>query len=145
MGAWGESLTQSDDAYDFLDGIKKVIDFDPYIYIHNEDIQPNKKHIENFRQNKNAIADIASKYNEYSGVEELLYIAFLRFFNIELDEYDKTIFERAYLKELEEINSWSDPMLRESYLNELRNSVLNNKPYSFSGKGLLDTISDRLN
>lgn len=148
MGAWGCGLVESDNAYDYLDELDSWFPSRQLYKIIGDEIS--EKDLswtkEVFKNNKFALRKIALTLYEYDkDVYMLIYIAFLKYFDFELDKEDKKEFDIAYKGELDNLGMWSDPEERKEALMNLKLSVDNNVKYEFVAKGLFEVIDEALN
>lgn len=139
MGAWGLDIAQSDNAYDFLDELESWFPQDEmYDIINSKPISPKEldriKRV--FTNNKPMLRKVAlNTYEDDKSLYVILYVAFLKFLEIELDAEDHEIFKEAYL--FQTINCVDE---RVDFVNVLKKAVEEDTRYVFNGKGLLDSM-----
>lgn len=146
MGAWGHNLTESDDAYDYLDKIESWFPGEEaYKIIREEEmtVEEHDRFLTVFTNNKIGLRNVAE--NSYSDEPAiLLYTAFLKYLELPLDEKDTSLFTYAYTVERERANDWDKPEGRIKELDKLFLCVYNSTKYSFSHKGLFQKAAEHL-
>jgi len=148
MGAWGCGIVESDTAYDYFDTLEPWFPSRQLYKIINDDAT--KEEIswtkEVFRNNKFALRKMAlTSYESDKEVYMLIYTAFMRFFELDLDKEDLKEFDKAYEEQITHIEEWSPPKERELALKELKEAVDQNKRYNFSHEGLFEKIQKHIN
>ena len=136
MGAWGEEILASDDAYDVIDGITRIIR--PRIDHNNDEwyAKINKEELETYE-------DELLEYGENHGDIALNVLAYL----IVTTGAHLPLKYKKYIPSTtnEDVSTWKNPTVRIARLKELRDAVSNykndGKPVELSvDKGLLNKI-----
>lgn len=143
MGAWGVGLCESDTAYDYFDEVETFFPSRELYKIINDDISKEDLALtkEVFKNNKSDLRKMAlTLYENDKDIYVLIYIAFLRYFELELDNDDKKAYAESYKMEMMNIVNWSEPEERKKELERLNDAVKNNKKYEFNHKGLFDKL-----
>ena len=147
MGAWGCGIVESDTAYDYFDILEPWFPSRQLYKIINDDATDEEiawtKEV--FINNKFALRKMALTGYEFDKDKYfLIYTAFMKFFEINLDKEDFQEFYKSYKEEMEHIVEWSPPEERELALKELKKAVDENKKYHFSHEGLFEKIEKGL-
>ena len=143
MGSWGHGLVESDTAYDYLDELDAWFPSRQLYKLISDDISEKELSWtkEVLKNNKYALRKIAlTSYKYDKDIYILIYIAFLKYFEMQLDEEDKKEFELAYKGEFDNLGMWSEPDERTKELERIKYSVDNNLKYEFNAQGLFEKI-----
>jgi hypothetical protein len=152
MATYGIGLVESSMVEEFILKIEQKLLINKNILIDiskNKDIEQADKFslFHKFMSKREDIRNIAlfPDYSEDKDINVLAYIAFIKYFDMELFEEDKLAFEESYNVLINDLSSWNDPEERKNVLLSLKYCVDNNFKYNFDNTEILQRIQNEQN
>lgn len=140
MGAWGYDLLECDDAYDAVYFLDRVIDEDESDIIgviDGHDDRFTRDEIKDKLDDNNVLEQVINDcYDDRMKLTIYSIYCSLGLYHL----VDNNKINELIELELSEIDDWDKPESREQSMLELKDKVNSGKEFTFSHKGLLETI-----